>query len=230
MRGVSSMEEINLKELWDFFLERIWIVVLSLVVFLVIGNVYSIFLKTPLYQSNTTIVLVNADSQNQTITSSDIQLNKNLVDTYSQIIRSRKVISQVKENMNLEDYSVGELTSRVSVSALDETEIIKVVVTDEDSALAAAIADEIARVFSKEIKNYYNIENVQVLDEAVESSVACNKNIIKENVIYVLGSLVISCGIIFVIFYFDSTVKSRELVEEKFGLTVLGVVPLTSKE
>ena len=43
--------------------------------------------------------------------------------------------------------------------------------------------------------------------------------------ISVLVSFVLACGIIFVMFYFDTTIKSSEEVEEKIGLPVLGVVP-----
>ena len=37
--------------------------------------------------------------------------------------------------------------------------------------------------------------------------------------------LIISCGIIFIKFYFDTTIKTTEEIENKLGLTVLGVVP-----
>ena len=48
---------------------------------------------------------------------------------------------------------------------------------------------------------------------------------LKDNVIYFGIGLVLSCGVIFIMFYFDTTIKSAESIEEKLGLTVLGVVP-----
>ena len=35
----------------------------------------------------------------------------------------------------------------------------------------------------------------------------------------------LSCGIIFIKFYFDTTIKTVEEIENKLGLTVLGILP-----
>ena len=51
------MEEINLKELFDYFVSKWFMVALAAVVCVVFGAVYTIFFKTPLYNSYTTMVL-----------------------------------------------------------------------------------------------------------------------------------------------------------------------------
>ena len=90
------MEDINLKELFRYFLSHFEIVIVILSIFLVFGNLYSLVLKKPMYKSSTTIVLTNGAGQSGSgITQSDIQLNKSLVNTYSEIIKSRKILSQV---------------------------------------------------------------------------------------------------------------------------------------
>ena len=40
-----------------------------------------------------------------------------------------------------------------------------------------------------------------------------------------MAGLVLSCGLIFIVFYFDTSIKTSEEIENKLGLTVLGVVP-----
>ena len=42
--------------------------------------------------------------------------------------------------------------------------------------------------------------------------------------------VVLSFGVVFVMYYFDTSIKSSEIVEEKLGLTVIGVVPKEEKE
>ena len=37
--------------------------------------------------------------------------------------------------------------------------------------------------------------------------------------------LVLGCGIIFVMFYFDTTIKNPDEIQTKLGLPLLGVVP-----
>ena len=106
-----------------------------------------------------------------------------------------------------------------------DTEIIKVNVSDEDSKQARNIANEIGKVFTKEIKEIYNLENVSIVDKAIMAEEPYNMTYMKDNIIFLAIGLVISCGIIFMIYYFDTTIKSTDEIEEKLGLSVIGVVP-----
>lgn len=221
------MEEINLKELGNYFLSHIMIILSVITVILIVGCIYSVVIKKPLYHGTTSIVLVNQNNGN-TITNSDIQVNRNLVETYTQIIKSRKILSTVISQLGL-TYSESVLANNVSVSAITDTDIIRVSVSDENNQLAADIANEIARVFMEDIKTRYNLQNVSVLDEAVAESSPYNVNIAKEIVLYILIGVVLGCAIVFVMFYFDTSIKSSTEIEEKFGLAVLGNVPYVEK-
>lgn len=222
------MEELNLKELFDYVKERIYIVIGIIAFVLAVGCVYSMFLKTPMYQSTTTILLVNDDgtssSNTGSITTSDIQLSRNLVSTYSELIRSRRIADQVVESLGLE-YSSESLIKKINVTSANNTEVIKVSVSDKDKALAADIANEVVKVFSEEIKSFYKLQNVSVVDVAEEASAPYNTNLIKDLVIYVFIGVVLALGTVFVIYYFDTTIKNAEEIENKLGLPVIGIVP-----
>ena len=45
-----------------------------------------------------------------------------------------------------------------------------------------------------------------------------------------MTAIVLSCGVIFICFYFDTTIKTGEDIENKLGLTVIGIVPKVGKE
>lgn len=221
------MEEINLMEVYSYFKSKVLWILIAIGIIVVLGNVYTLITRVPMYQSNTTIVLVSEKKDNYS--QSDLQLNKNLVGTYSQIVKSRKVVSKVIDNLKLK-CSVAELSNNISVSSVEDTEIIKITVSDKNAKTAAKITDEIAKVFSNEIKDIYHLENVSIVDEAVVAKKTYNVNYLKDNLIYLLIGLVLSCGVVFVMYYFDTTIKSSEEVEEKLGLTVLGIVPKEDKE
>ncbi len=218
------MEEINLKELWHYFMSKSYIAIGTMIICILIGNIYLFCFQTPLYKSTTSLVLVNEERSSASITQSDITLNNNLVTTYSEIIKSRNVLSQVAENLEL-DESVENLSRSISVYSVTDTQIIKVDVSRESNEEAKDIANEIAKVFSKEIRSIYRIQNISVVDEATLATSPYNINIIKQNVIYSIAGIIIGMGIIFVIFYFDTSIKDVKTVEEKLDLTVLGVVP-----
>jgi len=224
------MEEFDLKEFLLYLLKQIWIVLLVVFVFFILGNFYSLVIKDSLYRSETTLVLAkDAQEDSEGITSSDVQLNQNLAATYSEIIKSRKVLSQAIEHLKL-DYSIESLRSNIEVTAVTNTSIIKISIVDSNGERASNIANEIAKIFADEIKSLYNLQNVTVLDEAVLATSPFNKNIVKENILYVVAGIFVGASILFVFFYFDTTIKSKEMIENKLGLVVLGVIPLVRKE
>ena len=221
------MEEINLKEVYSYFKSRLLWMILAIVVIVIIGNVYTIVTRVPMYQSNTTIVLVGESKKGYSQT--DSQLNQNLIGTYSEIITSRKVLQQVIDNLKLK-MTVDELSQNIKTSSVEDTEIIRITVNNEKKKMAVKIADEVASVFSEEIQDIYNLENVAIIDKAEEADAPYNINYVKDNVIYLMIGVVLSFGVVFVMYYFDTTIKSSETVEEKLGLTVIGIVPKESKE
>lgn len=221
------MEEINLKEVYSYFKSRLLWMLLAIVVIVIIGNVYTILTRVPMYQSNTTIVLVGESKKGYSQT--DSQLNQNLIGTYSEIITSRKVLQQVIDNLKLK-MTVDELSKNITTSSVEDTEIIRITVNNEKKKMAVKIADEVASVFSEEIQDIYNLENVAIIDKAEVAKEPYNINYVKDNVVYLMIGVVLSFGVVFVMYYFDTTIKSSEIVEEKLGLTVIGIVPKESKE
>jgi len=220
------MEELDLKELFTFFLSKIYIVVIITFCCVVVSVFYGIVLKTPMYQSYTTLVLAgaNTETSDSSITQSDITLNQKLVSTYREIIKSRRILEQVIENLNL-SISPETLKSAITVSSESNTELIRIAVNNKSAKVASEIANEIANVFSKEIVEIYNIKNVSVIDKAVISTTPFNINVTKQLALTLIVALVISFGDIFLLFYFDTTIKSVEEVEQKLGLPILGSVP-----
>lgn len=218
------MEEINLKELWGYIWSKFYILIITLGICLTIGNVYLFYFQKPLYKSTTTLVLVNEENTQNSITQSDVTLNNNLVSTYSEIIKSRTVLSKVKENLKLKD-NVDTLYNSISVSSVTNTQLIKIDVKRHSNHEAQDIANNIATVFSEEIKDIYKIQNISVVDKAQISQKPCNKNIIKQNILYFICGVILSFIIILILYYLDTSIKDNKIIEDKLNLTVFGIVP-----
>ena len=213
------MEEINLKELLNYFKSKIGLIILILFCVITIGNSFTILTRVPMYQSTTKIVLVS-----ENVNQSDQALNRNLVGTYSEIIKSRTVLSNVINNLGI-DESVAELSRNITVTAVTNTEVIIITVANDNSEDAKLIADETAEVFIKEIQKIYKLNNVSVIDKAQESNEPFNVNYVKDNLIYIAIGLILGFGIAFVMYYFDTTIKTSSEIEDKLGENVLGAVP-----
>ena len=223
------MDELNLKDIFNIFWTKKFEIILIIAIAIVIGFIYSYVLVKPEYKSTTSILLAKsntAQADDGTITSSEITLNQNLVATYSDLIKTDKVLTQVINNLQI-NKTVEELQKNIQVSAKDDTEIIEISVTDADNEMARRIANEAAQVFITQIaQEYYNMDNVYVVDEAIAESAPYNINHTKDLVIFVAAGFVIACIYVLIANMLDTTVKSKEDIEKKLGLTVLTSIPM----
>lgn len=214
------MEEINISELLEYFKSKIGLFLVITTGICILCVMYAIFIQKPMYSSNTTVIL---SGSSETITQNDITINKNLVNTYAEIVKSRRVLEQVINELSLE-LSYRELNDTVTVQPVNNTEIIKIIVNSADSLNAMNIANSTANYFSKEVKELYNMNNVSILDSAVEATEPYNINIPKQLCIYLIFGIITACGIIFIAFYFDRTMKTVEQVEQIIKLPILGSI------
>ena len=217
------METIDLKDLFDYYKSKLGVVILFVVLVGILGCLYGLFIQKPMYKSSTSIVLISEDKDNSQLTYNDVSVNQNLVSTYSEIVKSKRVLGQVINNLNL-NYTYGTLSDNIEVSSVTGTQIIKITVTDENSKTAMKVANEIGKVFAKEIPELYNISNVNILDTAEVVPSAYNVNITKQSAIFLLAGLVLGLGVVFVMYYFDRSVKNTSQIEDKLKLPVLATV------
>ncbi len=222
------MEEIDISQLLGYFKTKIIYIVLAMAIAFCISSIYVNKFRVPEYTSSTTILLNKAD-ENATLNSSDLTLNKSLVPTYGEIIKSKRVLRQVINNLALE-YDYNDLYDNVTVSEVTDTSIIKISVTDKDNAAAASIANEIASVFSTEIVDIYNIENISIIDEAEISETPSSTSTIKIIGISTILGAIIAFAAIFLIYCFDTTIKNEEDIESTTNIPIIGVVPISTEK
>lgn len=219
------MEEINIRDFLNY-LKKYVLVIAAVALVLVIGVfVYDKSIKKPLYTTYTTIILTksNEAQTGTTITQNDILLNQKLVETYSKIIKSKLVLEQVISETGV-TYTTEELSENVSVEAYENTEMLKISVTDQDPELAASIANSIAQVFSGEIAKIYQINNISVVDVAVTPEEVSNNTLKRDLLIALFISIFGTIGVVFVVYYFDDTVKLTDDLEEEIGMPVVAKV------
>ena len=112
------MEEIDLKELFEFFKSKIGLIIAIVAGVCVLGCLYGFFIQKPMYQSYTTVILGSSANTSNSITQNDINLNKNLVSTYAQIVKSKRVLEQVISQLDL-DIKYEELAKMYNMKVED---------------------------------------------------------------------------------------------------------------
>ena len=207
------MEEIDLKDLFTMFWNKKIQIVLIILIFAIIGVIYTMGFVTPIYSSYTT----------------DITLNSKLVSTYSILIKSSDVVNRVISNLGI-NMSAEDLKNSISVTSEEDTEVLRITVRNQNPAYAAKIANEIATVFSDKVAEIYNINNVYIVDKAVESSVPSNINHKRDVLIFMAIGIAVSVAYVIIANMLDTTVKTVEDVEKNFKIPVIATIPLNVVE
>ncbi len=225
------MEEIDLKELFEIFWHKKAQIILIILIFMVIGVIYSVGFVTPMYSSSTTLVLAGTASSTEeqsqnTITTADLSINSQLVSTYSELVKSNNILGQVISNLGI-NIDAEELRQNVQVTSVEDTELIEITVSNENPEYAARIANEIASVFEEKIaKEIYNINNVHIVDEAVAETEPSNVNHAKDIVIFAFIGVVVAVMYVLIANMLDTTVKTQEDIEKSIKIPVLASIPM----
>lgn len=229
------MEELELKELLEIFWNKKVHIILTTCIFILLGIVYTLGFVTPEYEASTTLVLVTASNSTSseenlltdttTVTTTDITLNSQLVTTYSELIKSNKVVREVISNLNI-NIDENNLKESITVTSVDDTELIKISVVNEDSEVASDIANEIAEVFTVTVEEIYNIDNVHIVDMAETSDSPVNINHIRDIMLFAFIGMFLAAGIVFIVNMLDTTIKTQEEIEKKLGIQVISMIPL----
>ena len=218
-------ETIDLKEYFYIIKKRAWIIALITVVAMISSGIISFFVLSPVYETKTTLI-VNTEQVNETNTITGDQLNvtQKLTLTYGEIIKSRTVIDEVIQALNL-DMEYGEVSKMITVSPVTDTQIIAITVQDTNPQRAADIANTIPRVFTKEVKRITKANSVEVIDKAVVAENPIKPNKIMNIAIAGVLGVMIGLFIIFVLEYMDNKIKTPQDIEKHIELPILGVIP-----
>ena len=228
------MEELDLKELFEMFWNKKIKIILIMAIFAVIGVIYSIGFVVPEYTAFTKLVLAGQSSDatgntTEAITTTDLTINSKLVGTYSELVTSNDVVRQVIANTGI-DISEEALKSSIEVSSVEDTDVIKISVTNQNPTYATKLTNETAKAFMEKVAEIYNINNVHVVDEAEEPQSPSNVNHLKDVIIFTFIGVVVAVAYVLIANMLDNTIKTREEVERLFKIPVIAEIPLNITE
>ena len=191
------------------------------------NNLYCWICKTKISIKNKSLLATNSSSQSNAngITTNDLTLNSKLVSTYSDMVSGNKIIREVIKNlgMNLQE---DDVKKSISVKARDNADMIDIIVKNDDPVVAQKIANETAKVFIENVKQYYKIENLYIYDEAEVENEPYNINHKKDVLIFAVIGIVIAFGYVLILNMLDTTIKSAQDIEKISGVTVLASIPI----
>ncbi|EXX91443.1 lipopolysaccharide biosynthesis protein [Paenibacillus darwinianus] len=220
----------ELKQYWNIVKKRLWLIALLVIVSGAATGIYSYLYADKQYEASTKLVVSQKKETSALMAQLElaaINSNIELIKTYKEIIKTPRIMDKVAAQYPDIGLTADELIRKVSVSAVNDTQVMSVTASDVSYIQAAAIVNAVSKVFQEEVPLILQVDNVSILNEANPKakpepvSPKPNLNI----AISIVLSLMIGLGLTFLIDYLDDTIKTEEDVAEVFGVRALTLIP-----
>ena len=188
--------QMNFVQILDILLER-WVVILICAISVGIFTfLYSEIFIAPVYSSSA-LLYVNSNRQQVTedISQQNIFSSRELVMTYAEILQTRTFLGRIAAEFNGK-YSSNQIKNMISMSALNETEILTISVRGIDADDVYKITKSIVKYAPDELEKVVEAGSVKILDDASPTTFPVSPNVRKNTFIGVffgifLGALVV---------------------------------------
>lgn len=222
-------QEFNLEDIRAFllYLKKRWLwIVLATVVGFALLFVVSKFGMTEKYTSDVSLYVTNLA---ETTDSKDADLNnlnaaQKLVDTYIVILQDDDILTQVVQELSV-PMTEKQLESTLSMSAVNETEVLKISATTGSPALSAEICNTLAGLAPDVLKRVVKAGSVEVIGAAKPATAPSSPNVQKNAILGAMAGFTLCVGVLLLIFMMDTTVKSEEELRAHFNVPILGEIP-----
>lgn len=218
--------ELSVIDLIDMLMRRWWIIFTSMILVGIMAFVFTEVFIQPTYRSEGSLY-VNASSEQQlqkTINTSTITASQQLVNTYSEILKRRTFLESVAKDID-NKYTVNQIRQMLSISAVNETEIMQISVTATDPDDAYLIAHSVLMRAPDELIRVVEAGSVKLLDDAKKNNVAVAPNIRQNTLIGVLLGMAVGALIIFLLELIDTRITSPESITDNYKEPLLGEIP-----
>lgn len=213
---------IDLSKLLEILKKNARLIIILPILCLLISTIVTLFFLDSRYQASTQ-VLVNQKESDSQMMAQEVQSNIQLVNTYSEIVKSPRILDKVSKELNRK-YTSTELSEMLTVSNQAESQLLNIDVESKSEENAETIANKIAEVFSDEVPDIMNVDNVSILSTADNTTEQVAPKTMINLIIGVIIGLIIALLIIFIKEVFDKRIKSEEDVENDLGIPVLGSI------
>ena len=226
MNNISKVLD-GIKDKW----KNIVLIVLS---FLLISSIYNIFFINKEYEANVKIFIGKQKFKNitETYNNEEINLYQRLITTYSEVIKSKKLINESikgsKMNYLQDKYkniNYDLLMENLTVNPIANTQIIEIKYKSLNSQQSYDLLYSITENLISYSKELYPNVNITILEQVhVNLKPLMNKKLTIIGLGLMLG-LIVGIGGIIGVMYLNNTYKNQKSLEEEIGLTVIGVIP-----
>lgn len=221
----SVMSDINVVDIINMMLTFWWFIVILAV--LVGGATYTYFKisAVPEYKSTAKIYINTEAQQSSTDVNAGAIINAgNLLPTYIDVLQSNSFLRQVSDDLD-NKYSETEIKGMMGMEAVIDTNIISLEVVNADAHIAYLVASSIVDNAPTEIARIFGGGSTKLTEYPKEAVNAEPSHTGRNAAIGAVAGAVVAMLIVFLVNLFDTRVKNKDELIDKYGLPILGEMP-----
>lgn len=215
-------EELNVNYLFDVL--KKWFLLILLCTLIGLGGAIFYGYSSPIIYESSTTLYVEPQVNSSIVDYEGILTNSKMIKTYKQILKSRKITEKVINNLKL-NISYENLLNMTTINTVSDTEMLSISVRSEYYQQAPIIANEIAAVFIEQMKEDMGIENIVVVDKAIENLTPVEPNMIKLSILGLAAGILVGCAFTFLLDSMDNKIKNHDDVKKYLKIKTIGMIP-----
>lgn len=218
--------EIDLTELFQLLLQKIWIILLCMILAggIVLGG--TLFLITPKYEASSMIYIL---TKTTSVTSlADIQMGEQLTVDFETLAESRPVIEAVIDDLDL-DYTYEEMTAMISTENPTDTRILRLIVENEDAELARDISNSLAEATAERVAYVMKSDEPTIVENAVTADSPSSPNVLKNTAMGALAGAVLAMAVIVIRYLMNDTIQTEDDIRKYLNLHTLAAIPMEKR-
>ena len=221
-----SSTTIDIKEILLLLRKHILALAATTLAFALVGGLVTKFAITPQYEASATLIVNSREDQTGQayITNDQITSATKLVNTYAVILTSDTVLEKTIEDLGL-DMSYGQLVSKVSIQAVNDTHVMKITVRDADPQLAEEITASIVEQAPEMIIQTVKAGSVEVISQAKAGQNPVSPSLKKNTAVAAVLGFLLCFAVVLVRHLLNNKFMTESDITNRLGLTVLGVIP-----
>ena len=222
-RADDTEMEIDLLDLARVYLSRFPWLIAALLAGAVLAGLYTHFLVPDLYTASSRMYMVAASSDT-VVNLADLNLGTSLSNDYVELMKSRPVIEEVIEKLEL-PYEYNDVVGMINLSVVNNTRIVKISATSKNPQEAMDIANQIARTSKTQLPDIMQAPKPSIAEYAVLPRTKSSPSMTKNVAIGGILAVILVMAVLTIQYLMDDTIKTAEDVEKEFGVMPLSVVP-----
>lgn len=216
---------LNLLEIRKIVRKNIVLLITVPLIFLFISIVITNYFIDDKYVAKTQLLVYEKKTQPLNFNNKvqEIQSNLQLVNTYSEIIKSPRILDKVAKDSNI-IYEADALAKMLTVTNQTDTQILNIAIQNKNAKEAERIANNVAKTFQKEIPKIMDVNNVSILSNANNSAVQVSPKLLINATIGFTSGAVLAIIMIVIRHLTDKRIKNETDVKENLDIPVLGLI------